>query len=518
MTIDASNQKQPARFRSFPLAARWFLAPLAVGLVVAACSGDDASTDSASTAKGGSAAAGNGTGGGAASNGGGAAGNGTGGSISVGGSGGRGPSCGGEVREAKPNPAGVFLMVDRSGSMARKTAGGTKKWDDITSALKSFWGDKGSTGLSVGVQFFPKIKEGTPQNCLQDADCGAAGPCSFFKTCGGFVGAGPGETCTSDDTCGGKKCVNLGACITECTTNADCGGATCDNGVCPGAGQTSCAIDGTELCGAKGKCIQLQGVCSTRDSCAVEDYTAPAVDFGTLPNGAGALSSALDKVAPDGFTPMAPALTGAIARARIYSQAHPGEAVSVVLATDGLPSECGDYRDFSVVTNIAQEGASGAVPIKTYIIAVLSASELAEDGQQFVDLLASSGGTGKAFVIDPTKADVQKQFLLALNTIRGAVVSCDFPIPVPTSGPLDFGYLNVEYTPAGGTEATVLPRASGLDQCGTDDGWTFDIQPSATAKPTKMTLCPKTCATVQADFGAKVETRLGCPVVTKAPN
>lgn len=498
--------------------ARLWLAPLCAAVVLAACSGDDDADTKNNAGKAGSAA--NGTGGSAANAGAAGAGNGAGagGTVNVGGSGGRGPTCGGEVREAKPNPAGVFLMVDRSGSMARTTSTGTKKWDDITSALKAFWGDKGSTGLSVGVQFFPKIKDGTPQNCLKETECGAAGPCSFFKTCSGFVGPGAGETCTDNASCtGGKTCVNLGACITECTSDADCGGAKCDGGLCPGAGQTSCAIDGTPLCGPKGKCIQLQGVCSTRDSCSVDDYTAPAVDFASLPGNAGALTTALAAVGPDGFTPMGPALKGAIARAKIYAQAHPNEAVSVVLATDGLPSECDGSKNFADITKITQEGADGTPSIKTYVIGVLSAQELAEDGQQFIDLLAKSGGTSKAFLIDPTKADVQKQFLLALNTIRGAVVSCDFPIPTPTSGALDFAFLNVEYTPSGATESTLLPRAAGLADCGTDAGWTFDVQPGM-GTPTKITLCPATCNTVQSDFGAKVETRLGCPVFIKPPN
>ena len=111
---------------------------------------------------------------------------------------------------------------------------------------------------------------------------------------------------------------------------------------------------------------------------------------------------------------------------------------------------------------------------------------------------------------------MQKQFLLALNTIRGAVVSCDFPIPTPTSGPLDVGFLNVEYTASGAAESTLLPRAAGLADCGDDAGWTFDVQPG-TGTPSKITLCPATCSVVQTDFGAKVETRLGCPVLIKPP-
>ena len=482
---------------------------LALGVVAFACSGSDDAKPAGGA--GGSAASGARSGGGA----GGTTGTAGSGIVLGGGTGGRGPSCGGEVKEAKPNPAGVFLMVDRSGSMARKTALGTRKWDDITGALKAFWNGKGATGLAVGVQFFPKIKEGTPQNCLQENECGAAGPCAFFKTCAGFVGVGKGVECKSDATCGGKACVNLGACITECDTNADCGGGACTNGLCPGAGSTSCAMDGTALCGPKGKCIQLQGVCSTRDSCLVDDYSAVAVDFGSLPGNAGALTAALDKIGPDGFTPMGPAIQGALVRAKIYGKAHPNEAISLVLATDGLPSECDGSEDFAKVTKIAKDGASGETPVKTYVIGVLSAQELMENGQQFIDLLASSGGTKKAFLIDPSSDDVQKQFLLALNTIRGAVVSCDYGVPVPSEGMLDYDLVNVEYTPNGQTEPTVLPRAKGLAACEQDAGWTYDVEPSASGKPTKIVLCPASCSTVQTDFGATVEVRLGCQVVLK---
>jgi hypothetical protein len=512
-------------FRARVPGARFWFGAVSVGLVVAACSGDDSSATSNTTGNGGNGgnggSAANGSGSSGASANAGASGEGSGngagagGTLNVGGSG-PDPNCGGEVREAKPNPAGVFLMVDRSGSMARTTSAGTEKWADITKALKSFWGDAASTGLVVGAQFFPILKPGTPQNCVDDAACGAAGPCSFNQTCAGFVGVGLGEPCTDDAGCGGKKCVKLGACITECDTDADCGGATCDNGLCPGAGSISCALDGTALCGPKGKCLPLQGVCSTRDSCSVDDYTAPAVDLAALPGNASALTTALAGIAPDGFTPMGPALRGALARAKIYGAAHPGESVSVVLATDGFPSECDGSQNFADILQIAEEGATGAVPVSTYVIGVLSAQELAEDGQQLIDLLAKSGGTNKAFLIDPTKSDVEKQFLLALNTIRGAVVSCDFPIPTPTMGSVDYGLLNVEYTASGAPGPTVLPRASGLADCGDDPGWTLDVQPDQ-GTPTKLTLCPASCAVVQADLNAKVETRLGCPVVVKNP-
>jgi hypothetical protein len=67
--------------------------------------------------------------------------------------------------------------------------------------------------------------------------------------------------------------------------------------------------------------------------------------------------------------------------------------------------------------------------------------------------------------------------------------------------------LNVEYTPGGSMTPQELPQADNEADCGAGPGWYYDNP----ANPTKVILCPGTCAQVETDVGAKVELLFGCP-------
>ena len=81
-------------------------------------------------------------------------------------------------------------------------------------------------------------------------------------------------------------------------------------------------------------------------------------------------------------------------------------------------------------TSIAIAGAGyGHVPkILTFVIGVGS-SLGALNG------IAMAGGTNQAFIVD-TNANVNQQFLDAMNKIRGAALSCEYIIPTPDAGML----------------------------------------------------------------------------------
>ena len=127
-------------------------------------------------------------------------------------------------------------------------------------------------------------------------------------------------------------------------------------------------------------------------------------------------------------------------------------------------------------------------------------------------IASKAGGTGPAkcnpnettttsdlcyFEIDPsqstTAAQLQMKFETALDTIRGQVVSCTFPIQSSGLGQVDPTHVNVEVN---GT--TILQDPA--------NGWTYDNP----ATPTEIILHGSACATAKGTITAKVSIVLGC--------
>ncbi|MEZ4225065.1 MAG: VWA domain-containing protein [Polyangiaceae bacterium] len=115
-----------------------------LGAAFAACSSD------ASAPPGSGVAASGGTGGGG----------GSGGSIIVdaGGSGGLDPdaSCGAVSESAKNSPLHLYIMLDKSSSMAGN------QWTSAVAGLNAFLASADSAGVSVGLKFFPREADATP--------------------------------------------------------------------------------------------------------------------------------------------------------------------------------------------------------------------------------------------------------------------------------------------------------------------------------------------------------------------
>lgn len=80
---------------------------------------------------------------------------------------------------------------------------------------------------------------------------------------------------------------------------------------------------------------------------------------------------------------------------------------------------------------------------------------------------------------------------------------------VDTGGePFDPKELQVVYIPGAGQPITDLDRVPGPDAC-TDNGFWTEVTPDDKAL---VHLCPDACAKIQADPGAELELRYGCPV------
>lgn len=278
-------------------------------------------------------------------------------------------------------------------------------------------------------------------------------------------------------------------------TNAGLGVGIQFFGLAPSGGPPPfCNIDAD--CGAFAPCFFNQCLGGGGgDSCAASDYAVADVEIAPLSVAqASALSSSVNAHSPSTSTPTAPALQGAIQHAQTWGAAHPDHTVIVVFATDGDPTECTPL-DIPSIANIAAAGANSG--IKTFVIGV--GPSLGSLNQ-----LAVGGGTGAAFIVD-TNANVVQQFKAALTSIQKNALGCEYTIPQPAMGMLDFGKINVQYTP-GVPPSQVLPNVASAAACTNAGGWYYDNN----AAPTKILFCPSTCTTVKADSTGKVDILLGC--------
>jgi hypothetical protein len=405
--------------------------------------------------------------------------------------------CAGTTSKAELIPLDIYLMLDSSGSMTSKTGSmgtGPTKWDAITQALSTFFTDPASAGLGVGLQHFPLAKPGVPATCTSNTQCiNGSGPC-YLKVCS----KAPNPPCATNTDCpgGNNSCINIGQC----------------------ADGTLCAPVGG-LCPDFSTCKQItQSFCVNRDSCMSSDYATPAVEIDLLNAAAGPLNAAISGVAPDGSTPTAPALQGAIDHAKAWATAHPTHEVVVLFATDGLPTEC-TPTDIPSIAQLAAAGLSGTPSIKTFAIGVFASADLQAGAQTNLDQIAAAGGTQAAFIVDTSMGNVEQAFLQALNAIRGTKLACEYAIPPEgDAGALDYNKVNVQYTPSGSAMPQTIGYVGSLANCDPmKGGWYYDADPAMGNTPTKIIMCPATCTTFGQDLGGQVDIQVGCQTVVQPP-
>lgn len=408
-------------------------------------------------------------------------------------------SCAGSTEKAELIPLDMYIMLDKSGSMTGKTGAdgnGPAKWDAVTAALNAFFTDQGSAGLGVGIQFFPIPPAGTPDTCTNSNQCGAAGPC-LLKSC---TGQGVVVPCNANNECLSGQCATLG----QCQNNPSF--------YCFYSAGAQCGVDpnGNDL----GACQMMNSSYCVNPSCSASDYSTPAVEIDTLNGAAAALNAAIAAKKPQGNTPTAPALDGAVKHAQSWAQAHPDHKVVAVLATDGLPTQC-DPLDIDSIAQIAADGVSADPSVLTFVIGVFGQADAG--AQQNLDQIAQAGGTTSAFFITDNQ-NVTMAFLDALHQIQGKTLSCEYQIPTPKDGSdLDYDKVNVKYTPAGSNMAETILYVGNEAGCDAKDGgWYYDQDPKEGKTPTKILMCPVTCDELKA-AGGQVEIQVGCKTEVAEP-
>lgn len=226
-------------------------------------------------------------------------------------------------------------------------------------------------------------------------------------------------------------------------------------------------------------------------SCDPRAYSTPHVLMTSLPD--KELGASLDRRTPEGGTPTYVALEGTIAYAREVAANHGRYGkVAIVLVTDGLPDSLCDGNSVADVRELA---ASVADTLPTYVIGV---------GNQLTRLqdIAIGGGTRNALIVkDDDPAQIQRDFLKAINTIKQSTLACDYEIPAPPEGErLDRDRVNVLHQ-SGRTTDTFLYNPS----CSGGAGWRYD-DPDA---PKRLLLCDSSCDAVKATAG-RIEVLFGC--------
>ena len=98
-----------------------------------------------------------------------------------------------------------------------------------------------------------------------------------------------------------------------------------------------------------------------------------------------------------------------------------------------------------------------------------------------------------------------------LAEIRGRALPCEFTIPAPAAGAgtIDYGMVNLGFQGAAGS--TDVLYAGSMDRCDpVDGGWYYDVDPATGQQPTRVVVCPATCAKFKSEPSATVNLRFGC--------
>ena len=239
--------------------------------------------------------------------------------------------------------------------------------------------------------------------------------------------------------------------------------------------------------------------------CSVGEYAVPAVPMTELPAAEAPLRTAVTAQRMAGGTPLVQVLGGLGSYVKTHASQHVDRRAVLVLATDGIPDDTCAADSFTPPNSLPNAAAmarllaEGTPSIPVFVIGV--GSELAA-----LDQIAQAGGTQRAILVE-VGSDTNRKFLDALDGIRRRSLACEYAIPTPSAGEINFATVNVRFTEAGREPETFFYVASAA-ACGeeTRGSWHYDDA----ARPTKIVLCPKTCSRVSSATDGRIDTVFGC--------
>ena len=242
-----------------------------------------------------------------------------------------------------------------------------------------------------------------------------------------------------------------------------------------------------------------------RQQCNVDQYGQPIVPMQVLPGVQPAFSSAIEAQRMFGGTPLVQVMQGMIGYMRDWAKAHGDRKPVLVLATDGIPDDTCSASNIDPSNSLAnalvlaKESYEGTPSIPVFVIGV---------GEELTALnaIAEAGGTQSASVIAST-GNVTEAFLAALDGIRRSALSCNYDIPPPKTGDIDYAAVNVTFQQGSSKPNTFFYVKTAADcELQPEQGWYYD-DPKA---PTQVVLCPKTCERISAASDARMDVAFGC--------
>lgn len=231
-------------------------------------------------------------------------------------------------------------------------------------------------------------------------------------------------------------------------------------------------------------------------------------------------NSAIDRASPNGGTPTHAAFEFGLQT--VQASDLTGRKF-VLLITDGKPTynlDCSGDGMTGVENAPLIAAVDAAFKDQNSVSTFVIGSPGSEDARGDLSQMASKGGTAKAGCsdggpnychLDMTSApDFGAALSAGLAEIAGQIGMCEYAVPPPPAGEaIDPLLVNVLYTRADGTQATIPQDAEGSCK----SGWQYDDNNN----PTKITLCGTDCDAVKADQGAKIDVIFGCVRETNVP-
>lgn len=448
-----------------------------------------------------------------------------------------GQTCTSAQATLTPAPPALYLMLDVSGSMLDPSGSGAgTKWQAVKTGVMAFLDQ--SSDLTLALGYFPRRIAGVPDSCTMDTDCGAGAPC-LTHVCQQAPGMLVACTPTGDPTdlgpCSDAVVREDGPCTTgacrltgaACQTDEDCRvqdaalGQCFELGVCEGDANLTCSDTdpaknhpGCGPNGTAGKCLSTAAhLCLHETDCNPSSYAEPALDF---PAAGSAVQVSLDEQTPRGDSPARAALRGAIAHARAWRTEHAGDEVAVVLATDGLPTDCSTARAMSAESSAAlddlvAEAAEGFTPVlqpgaasvRTFVLGVLGETDLTAAAG--LARVAQAGGTEQAYFL-ATEGNLEQELAAGLRTIRDNSLGCRLAFAPEQTVDTALVLVALESGDGSSEALEMVPPEACSD---TSHQWHFDTDPT-TGRTTGLELCPATCDFVRSSPDTQITVLLPC--------